>query len=92
MRLIGKPILQRTLALYPAARPWVTSWVAEIADAQWKQPADVRAQFPRVRERPSGAFAFPVADTGSALVLAIAFPAGVALIETLISRDDSHGG
>lgn len=92
MRLIGRSILQRTLELHPSARPWVTSWVAEVTDAQWKQPADVREQFPRARERPFGAFAFPVADTGKALVLAIAYPAGVAVIEALISRDDPYGG
>lgn len=91
MRLIGKSILQRTLALHPSARPWVASWAAEVEDARWKVPADVRAQFPRARPRPADRFAFPVGDTGAALILAIAFPVGVALIEDLISRDDPHG-
>lgn len=91
MRLIGKSKLKRAVELHPTARLWVNSWTVEVAQARWKHPTEVREQFPRVQLRPSGSFAFPVADTGSDLVLSIAFPVGVAVIEEFINRDGPYG-
>lgn len=91
VRLLGKPKLEDLIARYPAAKPWVRGWVSEIGHATWKQPADLRQQFPRALETAPGIFAFPVAETSMALVLSIAFPRGLALIKHFVNQDHPHG-
>ncbi|MCU1090001.1 type II toxin-antitoxin system HigB family toxin [Stenotrophomonas maltophilia] len=91
MRLLGKQKLHGLISRHPDIRSWASGWASEIATANWKRPADVRTQFPRARETEPGTFAFPVAEMPIAVVLAVAFPQGIALIKDLINRDDQNG-
>jgi len=91
VRLVGKHMLQRLVDEQPTTRPWVSSWAAEIEEAQWKSSSDLLAQFPRVRAQNDGGFYFPVAGTKTDVVLSVAFPAGIALIKEFIPRDESNG-
>lgn len=83
MRLLGKDKLQHLLCADEISRAWICAWVAELATANWKQPADVALQFPNARESGLGTFVFPVANTDKEVCIQIAFQQGVAVITGL---------
>ena len=83
MRLLGKDKFQHLLRTDETARTWVCAWVAELANANWKQPADVSQQFPNARQSESGSFVFPIANCNREVCIQIAFQQGVAVITGL---------
>jgi mRNA interferase HigB len=88
MRLIGK---QRLACLRgEQIEKWVRAWVAEVMSAHWKQPSDVREQFPNARHAGQGLFLFPVGNCNCVICLLIAFPQGVALITDLKVEDETY--
>ena len=91
MRLIGREKLCCLNNAGEQAKKWVLSWTAEVANANWKQPADVGAQFPNMKHCEDGRFLFPVSGCTSVISLLIAFPQSVALISALEAKDNHHG-
>lgn len=83
MRLIGRERLDYLKGRSEQVEKWVRSWVAEVLDAHWKQPSDVRDQFPNSRHQGENVFMFPVSDCNWVICLRIAFPQGIALIADL---------
>lgn len=80
MRLIGRAKLVALGEQDRDTAKWVANWVAELRDAHWKRPADVIAQFPKVRQQKNGTFLFPVPKCQVGIHVLIAFSLGVALI------------
>lgn len=91
MRLIGREKLCVINNAGEQVKKWVLSWTAEVANANWKHPADVHAQFPNMRQGKDGYFLFPVNGCTWVIRLLIAFPQGVALITALEAKDDIYG-
>ena len=83
MRLVGKEKIQHLLRSDESARAWLYLWIAELAYANWRQPADVVSQFPNVQQPESGNFVFPIANCDKKVHIQIAFPQGVAVITGL---------
>jgi len=46
MKLIGKNILQEFIEKHADARSQVESWVAEVEEAQWGNPHDLKSRYP----------------------------------------------
>lgn len=91
MRLIGREKLCCLNNAGEQAKKWVLSWTAEVASANWKQPADVGAQFPNMKQGEDGRFLFPVSGCTLVISLLIVFPQSVALISALEAKDNNHG-
>lgn len=47
MKLLGKQRLQEFKRHYANARPQINSWEAEIEEAEWETPHDLKAKFPK---------------------------------------------
>jgi mRNA interferase HigB len=47
MKLIGKQILNNFKEQYAEARSQVESWEAEVEEAQWNTPVDLRQKYPK---------------------------------------------
>ncbi|BAN51104.1 type II toxin-antitoxin system HigB family toxin [Metapseudomonas resinovorans] len=90
MRLIGREKLASLKGIGNEIEKWVLSWIAEVTNAHWKHPADVRNQFPNAKEKGNGSFLFPVGNCDVAIQLLIAFPQGIALITDLKASEDTH--
>lgn len=91
MLLLGKPKLHELVQVYPGSKAWASGWASEVASASWKQAADILNQFPRVKEIQHGNFAFPVGDLAIDVVIIVAFPQGIAVVQDWINRDSFHG-
>lgn len=83
MRLVGKEKIEPLLRFDESARAWLCAWLAELANANWKQPTDVGYQFPNARQTESGDFVFPIANCNKEVCIQIAFQQGVAVITGL---------
>jgi len=45
MKLIGRKLVTDFMQKYADARDPLAAWVAEVADAHWKGPADIKARY-----------------------------------------------
>ena len=45
MRLVGRPKLLEFVERHPATRSWVETWTAEVSEAAWKGPQDVKDRY-----------------------------------------------
>ena len=91
MRLIGREKLCCLSNAEAQVKKWVQSWTAEVANANWKHPAELGAQFPNVIQTTDGRFLFPVNGCARAISVLVAFPQGIALITALEKIDGSYG-
>lgn len=46
MRLVGIPRLKKFVAGHADARAAVAAWIAEVEDAGWQSPTDIKARYP----------------------------------------------
>lgn len=90
MRLLGRERLDRLRGEDEQVEKWVRSWATEVLGAHWKQPSDVRDQFPSARHQGKGLFMFTVGNCNWVISLLISFPQGVALITDLKVENDTH--
>jgi mRNA interferase HigB len=47
MKLIGKQILNDFKERHTEARPQIESWEAEVEEAQWNTPVDLKQRYPK---------------------------------------------
>lgn len=47
VEIVGRLRLDQLATKHPDARSAVNAWVAEVAEAHWRTPSDVKARFPR---------------------------------------------
>jgi mRNA-degrading endonuclease HigB of HigAB toxin-antitoxin module len=91
MRLIGREKLCCLSRAEQQVKKWVQGWTAEVANANWKHPAEICAQFPNARQTEDGRFLFPIDGCARAVSMLIAFPQGIALITALEDTDEPYG-
>lgn len=48
VKVIGREILIEFIKRHAEVRGQVTAWLAEVEEAEWKAPQDVRARYPSV--------------------------------------------
>jgi len=90
MRLVGRERLDRLRGKGEMIEKWMRSWAAEVLAAHWKQPSDVRDQFPNARVQEDNHFMFPVGGCDWVICLRIAFAQDIALITDLKVADETH--
>lgn len=91
MRLIGREKLNNLGGMEAEVEKWVRAWVAEVADAHWRQPNDVTEQFPNAKYQGQGCFVFPIGHCQLTIQLRVAFAHGVALISDLNTSEVTYG-
>lgn len=91
MRLIGREKLNSLRGQGGAAEKWARSWVAEVAEAHWRQPGDVTEQFPNALHQGHGHFLFPIGHCKQAIKVQVAFAQRIALISDLNTNEVIYG-
>lgn len=90
MRLIGLEVL----SMYrsdPSVALWLRSWITEVKCAHWKHESDLFKQFPNARGVDDGRFVFLAKGLSIAVILRVAFPQGIAVIEAFDKGGDADG-
>ncbi|MBI2931632.1 MAG: type II toxin-antitoxin system HigB family toxin [Planctomycetes bacterium] len=47
MKLVGRERLLKFKRKHPDTRLWFDNWIADVEEAQWKTPADIKARYAR---------------------------------------------
>ncbi|HCP54674.1 MAG: hypothetical protein CMK72_18425 [Pseudomonadaceae bacterium] len=86
MRLLGRDQLLPLKGKSEQIDKWISSWVSEIANANWKSPDELIEQYPSVQKLEEGHFSFCVSSSHHFIGLKIAFAQGIAIITAPIKK------
>ena len=81
MRLIGKEQLDDFKNGHKDARSQVESWEAEVANAEWKTPHELKDRYPKVSLPGKGQAIFDLCWNKYRLWVKIAYQTGIVLIK-----------
>ncbi|CAB3892832.1 type II toxin-antitoxin system HigB family toxin [Achromobacter sp. ACM04] len=81
MRLIALSALRQFWERYPAAEQPLKAWVDEASKAQWKQPADIKAQYRHASILKNRRVVFNIKGNDFRLIVAIAFNLSIVYVK-----------
>lgn len=81
MKLLGKQILYNFKERHPDAKFHVDSWEAEVEEAQWKTPIDLKHDFQKASILKDNHVVFDVLENRYRLLVQITYKNGVILIK-----------
>ena len=81
MRLIAVKILRDFWAAHPDAQSPLRAWADEVRQAQWQQPADIKARYASASVLRSRRVVFNVKGNDYRIVVAIAYRLGVGYVK-----------
>ena len=81
MRIIAVSTLRDFWNRHPAAREPLSAWVALVTQAQWRQPADVKAQYQNASILKNRRVVFNIKGNDYRLIVAIAYQLGVVYVK-----------
>jgi mRNA interferase HigB len=81
MHLVSLPPLLRFIAAHPEARQSVLAWCEEVKKAQWRQPADIKAQHAHASILKSRRVVFNLKGNDYRLIVAVAYNIGFVYVK-----------
>jgi len=81
MRILAIKVLRDFWTRHPGAKPHLEAWVDEVRNADWMQPADIKAQFRSASILKSRRVVFNIAGNSYRLVVAVAYRYGALYIK-----------
>ncbi len=81
MRLIALSTLRQFWERNPAAEQPLKAWVDEASKAQWKQPADIKAQYRHASILKNRRVVFNIKGNDFRLIVAIAFNLSIVYVK-----------
>lgn len=81
MRLIALSTLRQFWERHPAAEQPLKAWVDEASKAQWKQPADIKAQYRHASILKNRRVVFNIKGNDFRLIVAIAFNLSIVYVK-----------
>ncbi|EOA3783345.1 type II toxin-antitoxin system HigB family toxin [Vibrio vulnificus] len=87
MRLIGKERLDAIISVDAEIDTWISAWVAELSNANWRSAVELVDAFPRAGLVEGASYAFPVLGNEEINIkVTFNFNAGIAVIREVISK------
>jgi mRNA interferase HigB len=81
MHLVSLPPLLKFISTYPEARQSVLAWCDEVKKAQWRQPADIKAQYAHASILKSRRVVFNLKGNDYRLIVAVAYNVGFVYVK-----------
>jgi mRNA interferase HigB len=88
MRIIAVGALRDYWLKRPDSEKALRAWIAEVRAAQWKGPADVKAQFRNASVLPGRRVVFNVKGNDHRLVVAVAYVFGVVYVKFVGTHEE----
>lgn len=83
MKLIGKQILNNFKEKHADARPQIESWEAEVKEAQWSTPADLKRRYPKASLLKDQFVVFNICWNKYRLLVQVAYKTNIVLIKKI---------
>lgn len=81
MRVVGRSKLDTFLACHGEARTWISAWLAEVCEARWETPHEIKARYPSVSILGAGCVIFNVKGNRYRLVCTVAYRTQVVVVD-----------
>ena len=81
MRVIAVSVLRTFWVKHLSAREPLSAWVAVVAQAQWSQPADVKAQYQNASILKNRRVVFNIKGNDYRLIVAVAYSLGIVYVK-----------
>lgn len=81
MRVIAVKTLRDFWRRHPAARQGLRAWLAEVQQATWTQPADIKSQYGNASILKNRRVVFNIKGNDYRLVVALAYNTGVVFVK-----------
>jgi mRNA interferase HigB len=81
MRIVATKVLWDFWERHPGARQHLEAWVDEVRKADWRQPADIKAQFRSASILKNRRVVFNIGGNTYRLIVAIAYRCGALYIK-----------
>jgi mRNA interferase HigB len=88
MHLVSIPTLLKFIATHPTAKQSVLAWFDEVKRAQWRQPADIKAQYATASILMNRRVVFNLKGNDYRLVVAVAYNVGFVYIKFIGTHSD----
>ncbi len=87
MRLIGKERLGVIRSVDVSIDTWISAWIAELSNANWRSEMELIAAFPRAKYIDSNSYAFPVLGNEEINIkVTFCFNGGIAVIREVKNK------
>ena len=83
MKLLGRQILYTFKEEHADARSRIESWEAEVEEAQWSTPADLKRRYPKASFLKNQHVVFDISWNRYRLLVQITYKSGVVLIKKI---------
>lgn len=88
MRIVGREHLSAFCAKHTDSAGWIQSWVAEIEQAKWGSPPELKARYPSASLLAEKVVIFNVKGNRYRLVTRVAFNVGVVFVDWIGTHAD----
>lgn len=88
MRVIAEVVLKQFAAVHPAARLPLAAWLAEVRQAAWTGPNEIKVQFRSASILKNNRVVFNIVGNKYRLVVAVLYPMQLVLIKFVGTHDD----
>ncbi len=86
MKIVSVKILREFWILFPSAEQHLKAWVDEVKQADWNQPADIKAKYRSVSILKNRRVVFNIKGNDYRLVVSVAYRFGAVYIKFLGTR------
>lgn len=83
MKLIGKQILNDFKEQHPDTRSQIESWEAEVEEAQWSSPADLKRRYPKASILKEQHVVFDICWNRYRLLVQVGYKTGIVLVKKI---------
>lgn len=91
MKLLGKPTLREFTDRYADARSQVESWVAEVEEAGWKTPLELKGRYPKASLIGDQQVVFNICGNRYRLWVSVAYRTGVVVVRKIGTHKEYDG-
>ncbi len=86
MHLVSLPPLLQFMSTYPDAKQALLAWCAEVKKANWRQPADIKAQYANASILKNRRVVFNIKGNDYRLIVSIAYNTGFVFVKFIESH------
>jgi len=88
MKLIGKSILDELKKKHADARPQIDSWEAEVKEAEWKTPQDLKNRYPKASILSKQRVVFNICGNKYRLLTLVTYKTGVVFVKKIGTHNE----
>jgi mRNA interferase HigB len=88
MRIISRKTLKEFWERHPEARPMLQAWYADVKQATWKSPADIKSVYRNASIVANNRVVFNIKGNSYRLVAAIQYEFGIVYIRFVGTHDE----